>query len=63
MSLNDRTVLARDQRCIHENKVLIGLTDVSGGLQVEGFAFGQAATHRQRNLRSVAGVLDIEFSA
>jgi hypothetical protein len=46
--------LARNQRCIHENQGAVGAYNVSGGFQVNRFAFGQAATHRQRNLKGEA---------
>src|SRR5713226_4495747 len=43
--------LAGDQRSIHEYQGAVGGHDVSGGFQVDSFAFRQAATYRQRNLK------------
>ena len=46
--------LAGDQWSIHEHQGTVSGNDVGGGLEVDGFAFWQAATHRQRNLERKA---------
>src|SRR5713226_10725370 len=54
MLVEDFDDLAGNQRGIHKHKGPVGTHDVGGGLEVDGFAFGQAAAHRQRNLKGKA---------
>src|SRR6266702_56038 len=46
--------LSGNQGCIHEHQGPVGAYNVSGSLQVDGFAFRQTATDGQRNLKRKA---------
>src|SRR5258708_32596740 len=54
MLVEDLDGLAGDQGRIHEHQGPVGAYNVSGSLQVDGFAFRQAATDGQRNLKGKA---------
>jgi len=49
--IENANALARDERCIHEEKGAVGADNVGGGLQVDGFAFGEAAAHLHGDLQ------------
>ena len=49
--IENADALTRNQGRIHEQKGPVCANHVSGGLQINGFAFGEAATHLQRNLK------------
>ena len=48
--IEDADILPWDQRRIHEQKGTVRADDISRGLQINGFAFGEAATHPHGNL-------------
>ncbi|SRR6266851_1484530 len=54
MLVEDFDDLPGDQRGVHEHQCPMGAHDVGRGPKVDRFAFGQAATHRQRNLKGKA---------
>ncbi len=49
--IENANALAGNEGRIHEQKGAVGADDVSGSLQVNGFAFGEAAAHLYRDLK------------
>lgn len=52
--IEDANALAGDERRIHEQESTVGADDVRGCLQVDGFAFGEAAAHLHGDLKRQA---------
>ncbi len=52
--IENANILAGDERRIHEQKSAVGADNVSGGLQVDGFALGEAAADLHGNLQGEA---------